>query len=105
MLYDKKWEQKPEVEPESWRSVLLNAATYIRGHGWCQGSLQDPSGRVCLWGAIALATKCQDTPANSLAKTKIIEWIGGSIVKWNDDPNQTERNVINTLEAVARKGE
>ena len=34
--------------------LAYSAADYIAEHGWCQGDLQTPDGRVCLEGAVRM---------------------------------------------------
>jgi hypothetical protein len=98
-LYDpKEAETKPEVQLEPWRQHLLDAAQYIREHGWCQRTIRDEEGRVCLIGALQSVEGWE----NSVAPT-MLRRIISCIPSWNNAPGRTKEEVIAALEGAARQ--
>ena len=106
-------EAKPEVELEPWRRVLLDAAQYIREHGWCQNSVRTDDGRVCAIGAIGMAydaafhnSRCCEiaiTAMNHLDATLARKGHLPDIVKFNDAPGRTAEEVARAMEECARQ--
>lgn len=80
--------------------ALLDAADYIEKHGWCQHSLQDPNGRVCIFGAIDLVTADPDVLGNAVVRlSRQVSYY--PITAWNDAPERTKQEVVDTLRAAA----
>jgi len=100
MLYDPKWEvEAPAKKLEPYQEHLLAAAQYIREHGWCQNSLRNHRGNVCVLGAIVYA----GVPINSPAMQKLREVIGRKeIAAWNNSMFRTEKQVLAALEKAAQ---
>jgi hypothetical protein len=92
MLHDPKWDLKPH------QKVLLNAAQYIRDHGWCQHVASDGQGRVCLTGALYHNARGLDYMDATYA---IYALIKTSLKEWNDTPGRAEQEVIAVLEKAA----
>jgi hypothetical protein len=98
-LYDpKEVETKPEVKLEPWRQNLLDAAQYIREHGWIQKAVKDSEGRVCLIGALQAVGGWH----NSDAPRRLRE-IVSCIPEWNNADGRTKEEVIAVLEKTARQ--
>lgn len=111
MLYDKKWDKPVEVELEPWRKHLLDAAQYIRDHGWCQhnSTAPDGSGRVCAVGALGYVAAEYGydyihSPDYHTAFQKLQLELSTSIPHWNDQPSRTKEEVIAAFEQAARRG-
>lgn len=92
MLHDPKWDLKPH------QKVLLNAAQYIRDHGWCQHVTRDRQGRVCLSGALY---RNAEEPDYTNAAYAVYALIKENLAEWNDTPGRTEQEVIAVLEKAA----
>lgn len=104
MLYNTEWE-KPAVKLEPWQQHLLDAAEYIRIHGWCQGRPSDSMGRVCVMGALH-ATKLFGMHTYAEAANRLAWHLRfpnyGYVAGWNDNPDRTKEEVIAAMEAAAR---
>lgn len=105
MLYDPKW-TPPDIILEEWQTVLLDAANYIEKHGWIQGGMEHPDGRVCAFGALTHAAKFTSGDywvhdGYRLAVHHLVDKVG-HIPMWNDHPWQTKEEVVSTLRKVAR---
>jgi hypothetical protein len=97
--------------------TLREAAQRLRDGGWCQGKFAEPDGRQDATQAIAsvvgvtLAEACRkDTrlPAGQCvllgaALERAVEHVGNprALSVWNDDPERTQEQVIDALEAAA----
>ena len=100
-----------EVELEPWRRVLLDAAQYIREHGWCQNTVSTKDGRVCAVGAIGAAYEAAFHDKGCGIAITAMEHldrhlsISGpwSIPKWNDAPGRTAEDVVAAMEEAARQ--
>lgn len=113
MLFDPKWEAPVEAEPlEPWRLLLLEAARTMENRGHCIGSFEDYSGRVCIYGAVNVAS---GLPSHSISNfdavgsaafeaiERLREHIGvHAIGRWNDLRSQAE--VVATMRACALAG-
>lgn len=104
MLYDKKWDTvkiTPALEP--WQQTLLEAAQYIRNHGWTVGCYMFiPSGSVCMVGALH---EVENSDAEGKAYHKLAKHLGMVPETWNDYKAGSKEEVIAKLEEVALKGE
>ena len=105
-------EAKPEVELEPWRVVLLEAAQYIREHGWCQGTISTDDGRVCAIGALSAAYEAAFHHRGCEIATTAMEHLDATlarkghlpdIVKFNDAPGRTAEDVALAMEECARQ--
>lgn len=107
MYYDKRIEnqpapvQHPELEPV--QQYCLEAAEYIRIHGWCQGSWA--IGRsVCTAQALRMVIpKPGYIFSFRNALQHLIDTLGGEItpVMFNDAPGRTKEDVLALLEKAA----
>lgn len=88
----------PEAPAKPVYPELLEAAEYIRQHGWCQHDYMASDGRVCLYGAL------RDLPENSPALAEIMRAVDRKPEWWNDAPGRTEQEVIDLLERVGWLG-
>lgn len=87
------------------QKALLDAAQYIREHGWCQYTTETVDGRVCAMGAIyravsppvSLYVSPAAGPVQILGHYLGVEFIG----EWNDRPERTAEEVIAALEQAA----
>lgn len=117
MYYDERKEVIPEVPVilEPWQEHLLNAAQYIRDHGWCQLTSKNDKGEVCLEGAImqgilqALGTKSYlkiSPPLYGEADRKVRQQLGTNLPchYWNDQKGRTKEEVLAVLEATVKAG-
>lgn len=104
MLYDPKWEVPAKTKPaESWRQLLLDAATVLEEDGWTQRRVFDENG-YCALGALYRANHCSifgddfDRAAVALrAHTDDV------ISAWNDAPERTKEEVVAALRKAADK--
>lgn len=112
----------PDAPVEAWRRALLDAAEYIRVHGWCQQFYDGD--KVCLVGALhaVLGSERVTRTISTGATIPAFEpsWpgvsddaaeqvrahlhlpIGESVADWNDEPGRTADEVISALESAAR---
>jgi hypothetical protein len=118
-LYDpEEAETKPEVKLEPWRQHLLDAAQYIREHGWFQGGICDASQeRVCLIGSLYASVGLLDAAAKRTPNLalrideewcRVLGYLGLNprkcdIADWNDATGRTQEEVIAALEGSARQ--
>lgn len=102
-LPNKTYTDKPvPVEPiEAWRKALLDAAEYIRVHGWCQHVHRNSSGNVCAIGALK---EVAAPIVESAAHMVMIRYLGSVPVSWwNDAPERTAEEVVEALLSAARQ--
>ncbi len=115
MLYNRKWEKKINVAP-TWRTVLLRAADIVRERGLAKWHLEDDLGRVCVHGAILIATSgdpygdsqpgsleveaCQAL-CSYLQQSGAEKIYGYGAAEWNNEPDRTADEVIAALEGAA----
>lgn len=106
MLYDKKWDKELPVTPtlEPWQQLLLDAAQYIRDHGWCQHQLMNRHGAVCLAGALESAPGWKNAQDAIEAVARLQPHASIWVSVWNDKPGRTKEEVIAVLEKAAKKG-
>jgi hypothetical protein len=116
------------VRPEEKKiaaKVLLDAAAYLEKWGWVKGYLGGKYGNptvayndgpACAMGAIHSVTSMAlpwETPieiydaacdASDLAREALSEVIPTKVIpEWNDAPERTQEEVINTMRATAEK--
>lgn len=83
------------------KQALLDAAQYIRDHGWCQGRFYDGD-RVCLLGALIVSTQGrQEYAAAAAALYQANGPVSSDAHDWNDAPGRTKEEVIAALEQAA----
>src|SRR5882672_2055919 len=100
MLQNSRWD-KVKVQPEldEVGKCFLYAAQLLEFHGWCQGTILNIDGRMCISGAI------QSYPTGLLNNNRCIETqtealeilnenLGDYISVWNDHPQRTKEQVI-----------
>ncbi len=88
---------------EEWRLILLNAAQYLREHGWTQEQYGQAGGPACAFGAMMFGPTHHDKTSVGLASYKLEKFIRcDDIVFWNDAPVRTADEVIAAMEACAR---
>lgn len=105
MYYDKRIEnqpapvQQPELEPV--QQHCLEAAEYIRTHGWCQGCWAIGNS-VCIAQALRVVVPRSAYPYRH-ALHHLISTLGGEItpVMFNDAPGRTKEDVLALLEKAA----
>lgn len=94
-----KQEQFSEARPLSQeKQNLLDAANYIRKHGWCQWTSETEDGRVCIAGAFGRTFGLNyDTTGDVLRNYLCVD----SLSAWNDALGRTVDQVLSALEAAA----
>lgn len=105
MLYDKRSENEGEAPVKSlepWQQTLLEAAEYLRDHGWCQDIWRSEDGRVCLFGSVYTVSDCLMNDGYKVATQKLAR--RGASFAWNDVPGRTKEEVIAMLEDTAKAG-
>lgn len=94
----------PTLEP--WQQQCLDAAAYIREHGWCQGDLENAAGNVCIYGALDKVSK--DADVYRSAVTYLINTLEKELHyrigldDFNDLPSCTQADVLKLLESVTQ---
>ena len=111
--------------------LLEKGASIIEEKGWCQRTLQQSTGEVCVFGSLLLAqgflaedhdahewsgnkaSPLHRTVINSLineiyptgAVVSPDEWHQAGLIstRWNDSPNQSAHNVITTMRSAAQR--
>jgi hypothetical protein len=86
--------------------IYSRAADYIEDHGWIQHNLEDPSGRVCLWGALRRVTGWGLDSASELSELinrEMCQELADSTTRWNDAPGRSKEEVIAFLREQAVK--
>ena len=90
------------------RGVLLRAADLIEQRGLCKGMQQDELGRLCIAGAVLLASDCYIGSAHNeaglLAVDRFLRHIGSDDcgpAPWNNAPERTQAEVVAALRAAA----
>ena len=77
---------------------VLDAADYIREHGWCQHTYRTQAG-VCVLGAI-YALGLSPARMNDVAGLLCTELGVLGIGNWNDAPGRTKEQVLARLEEI-----
>ena len=87
--------------------ILIKAAELIAERGHCKGELYDNDGRLCMMGAMEMATfgKTFGTTGNDYALEtaieKVLDEVDQSIPHFNDHPATTAEDAILTLKRAA----
>jgi hypothetical protein len=80
--------------------VLLGALADVEA-GWCQGAVEDGTGRLSLYGALATG-RIESEYAREVVREVLKEW---DLRAWNDHPARRKADVVQALRrAVARAG-
>lgn len=79
---------------------LLNAANYLEDHGWCQNTLINARGNVCLITAISINPNV-DRSARRLLYYLVNRKGAADIQLWNDYPGRTKEEAIQALREAA----
>jgi hypothetical protein len=80
---------------------LQTARGRLIERGWCQDSLLEKNGEVCLLGALGYQCSSDHalTPAaRAIAQVLRLVHTSGSIALWNDDPRRTKAEVLAVLD-------
>jgi hypothetical protein len=84
--------------------VLDDAADLLERAGWIQGKTGDPDGARCALGAIAGVTAYPDSSEIFVRSAlRIEEAVGGSLALWNDAPERTKQQVLDTFRLAAKQ--
>lgn len=87
---------------EPWRKALLDAAEYIRVHGWWQNNGRSRCDRSrCAGNAIFLSGPHWEEAQRRFLKHLRLKHLQ-DIWEWNDAPSRTAEEVISALESAAR---
>ncbi len=100
---------------ESAGEAVRQAAELLRTRGWAQGRAQDSQGRLCLWGAILVATALQqdrltvrDEAVSGVDRVVVEQYperLGGSYayaaIQFNDNPVTCLDEVLAVLDKAA----
>jgi hypothetical protein len=114
MYLDEKKNGEVESKPlEDWRQHLLDSATYIEKHGWCQNTLRNLHGQVCLIGSLYgalgydfsvgssstnIASKVQKTSREFRKRLDVDDE-----ADWNDENGRTKEEVVRTMRRIANE--
>lgn len=104
-------ETKPEVVTELWRQDLLVVADRIESRGHAKSKLLDEAtGAVCFLGALynhriengvevcdQISFERHDEVVNRIAR-----FVGDDVLRWNNAPERTAREVIHACRECAR---
>lgn len=94
--------------------VLSRAADLIEQRGWCRWIQEERDGSLCIAGAIAIASggtassraSCgEGGPLYWPAIQQFIKFVGVKDcgpAPWNNDPDRTKSQVLDTLRAAAK---
>ncbi len=101
MLWNEKWNEA-KVSPEG--ETFLQAAEYMRKHGWCQTQAVADDGRVCLVGALSKSVAADRLWSDNILHCKYQDalaelegYLGMSAAVWNDDYCQSKEQAIAKL--------
>ena len=94
----------PAIELEPWRNVLLGAAELIDRYGHCKQTMYHENS-MCLFGAIFTARSqywnaSVHEAIDALCKVTHVT-NENALITWNDQPERTKEEVINTLRDAA----
>lgn len=82
--------------------VLLKAADYMQKHGWCQGTMMNMSGNVCLVGALEVA---EPSNLSFIAETRLAAYTrhayGRGVVSTNDTVLKSKDEAVAVLRNAA----
>lgn len=105
MLQNPNWD-KVEIKIEPYQQALLDAATYLETHGWCQNRAYDGD-KSCMAGAVYRVIHGKDfvgveLPLYRQARFAIVDSINDLVVSWNDKPGRTVEEVTAALREAAK---
>lgn len=84
--------------------LLRGAAALIVERGWTQGQAEDRAGRLCPIGAMNIFGEEYPLPMGyPLACDSMWVETGMRIPNWNDQPDMTKEEVVETMLRVADK--
>jgi hypothetical protein len=103
------------VTLEPWRQHLLKAADEIETYGHCKNQIRNEYGQMCFFGALThvgfmkkeVWEKVVDETHKYLQLALTEQYVdkhtdkAGQIVRWNNAPERTGQEVIDTMRAVA----
>jgi hypothetical protein len=90
----------PESDEVSW--VLERAADALLRHGWTTGVTFDPSGSMCVRGAILRASENREQSLHDHAEDRLGRYLGvDSVVAWNDGTCGSMWEAMRALRAAA----
>jgi hypothetical protein len=111
----------PRHDLPEWKRVLLRAHEIIEESGWCQLTLQAEDGRVCLEGAVLLASGVRlrrnpsghitphsgDAPMFSAlnAIRMLKQRLHSEAWEWNDEPGRTKHEVLKLIRDTVAEAE
>lgn len=83
------------------KAILKHAAKLIEERGWCRGDYEDDDGRLCLIGAIRLASTGSSNRHNHRTEDayRAFRWAENisDAVYWNDARSRSKHQVIKAL--------
>jgi hypothetical protein len=80
--------------------VLRGALADVQA-GWCQGAVEDGTGRLSLYGAVQTG-RVETQYAVEVLREVLGEW---NLIAWNDNPIRRKAEVVQALRrAIARAG-
>ncbi len=95
MLYDNKRWDLDEVG-----RVLLDAADYMKQHGWCRWRMRNGAGEVCIIGAIDALHL--DVLLNARVLRRVVQSLGSiNIAHWNDQVCANKDEAVGLLQEAA----
>jgi hypothetical protein len=98
MLYD------PRHDLDDAGKILWAAADDLEEIGWCQGTLVDRAGRLCVVGALKRHERDDNKRALWEARRRLAEYVGVSILPcWNDALGRTKEEVIAACRGAATR--
>jgi hypothetical protein len=89
-------------DDEPFRILAGKAADYIREHGWCQFSCEQPTGQVCMTGAINRSS-FEPPPFDISEELRgyLQDVLRTNGTLWNDLEGRTESEVLGVLDAIS----
>ncbi|GAA1247854.1 hypothetical protein GCM10009665_43460 [Kitasatospora nipponensis] len=112
-LLDRLLRRPPRPTPVSAADHLRLASRYLTQHGWLQGALWDPAGRVCLLGAQAavLAHGYGSASTVQTARVQVMEVLhatgrpAASPDEYNDRPGTRQADIHQLLDRAAARAQ
>ncbi len=75
-------------------TVLKEAKTRIKKHGWCQNTARNSRGEFCMVGALNNGPLSSEAIFNEPPAQFLIAVVGDQIAHWNDHPFRTKEQVF-----------